>query len=152
MVRFFAAPLHGALCGALIFFAVILSACATTPTTAPTNAVPTSALAAQATGSGTLSKAPLAAGSPLPGTVATPLVSVPAQATPQATLATLEPAAAIINGTTRISVTTLNQAVKRRLDALKLGGDLPPADLKAFQDTVLDSLIEDALIAQAAQI
>ncbi len=79
-------------------------------------------------------------------------MSVSVQATPQATLATLEPAAAIINGTTRISLATLNQAVKRRLDALKLGGDLPPADLKAFQDTVLNWLIQDAFIAQAAQI
>ena len=65
--------------------------------------------------------------------------------------ATAEPAAAVINGNIIITLATLDRETNRRLDARKSIGDPMPADAKAFRDTVLDSLIEQALIEYAAQ-
>jgi len=69
-----------------------------------------------------------------------------AQATPAA------PLAALINGKLQITMATLTTAVNRQLDARRTVGDAMPADLRAFQETVLTSLIEQALIEEAARI
>lgn len=71
-------------------------------------------------------------------------------AVPVSVSGTPEPAAAIINNKVRISVADLDKEVNRRLEARKSVGDAVPADAKAFRDTVLDSLIEQALINEAA--
>jgi len=109
----------------------------------------------------------------IPVTVKPPATSAPVPPTPQAKLpaaatsiltvpapviatviatraATLEPAAAIVNGTIRISLSVLDKTVNSQLDALHSVGSPLPADVKAYRNTVLDSLIQQALIEQEA--
>lgn len=103
---------------------------------------------------------PPATSAPVPPTsqaklpaAATSILTVPAPviATVIATrAATLEPAAAIVNGTIRISLSVLDKTVNSQLDALHSVGSPLPADVKAYRNTVLDSLIQQALIEQEA--
>lgn len=76
----------------------------------------------------------------------TPALAQGATATPA------EPLAALINGKITITMAQLTSTVSRQLEARKAVGDAMPADLKAFQNSVLDSLIEQALIEEAARI
>jgi peptidyl-prolyl cis-trans isomerase C len=63
-----------------------------------------------------------------------------------------EPLAALVNGKIRITLAELDKAVNRQLEARKAIGDAVPADLNAFRETVLMSLIQQALIEEAAAI
>ena len=60
--------------------------------------------------------------------------------------------AAIVNGKTLITVAQLDAEVNRQLDARASLNDPAPADLNSFRDSVLNSLIQQALIEQAAVI
>jgi len=60
--------------------------------------------------------------------------------------------AALINAKIPVTLDQLDSEVSRELDARKSLGDPPPADIKAFRETVLDSLIQQILIEQAAAI
>ncbi|MEP7287523.1 MAG: peptidylprolyl isomerase [Chloroflexota bacterium] len=64
---------------------------------------------------------------------------------------TQEPAAALINGKP-IPMSILDREVSRRMDGIRTLGDPLPADPKAFRDTVLDSLIDQRLIEDAAGV
>lgn len=93
------------------------------------------------------SASPSAAGAGIAGAVtATP----PANAAgPSGTPVAL---AALINDKVPVTLDELNTEVARELDARKSLGDPPPADMKAFKDTVLESLIQGILIEQSAAI
>jgi peptidyl-prolyl cis-trans isomerase C len=69
-----------------------------------------------------------------------------------ATATPAEPLAALINNQIPITLAKLNATVTRQLEARKAVGDAMPSDLAAFQNSVLDSLIEQALIEEAARI
>ena len=60
--------------------------------------------------------------------------------------------AALINDKFPVTLDQLKSAVACDLDARKSLGDPPPADMKAYIDTVLESLIQSILIEQAAAI
>ncbi len=64
---------------------------------------------------------------------------------------TQEPAAAIVNDQV-ITMATLDRAVARGLDGIRALGDPPPADQNAYRMSMLDQLIDQALIEQAAKI
>ncbi len=66
-------------------------------------------------------------------------------------LPTNEPIAAVVNNQT-IPLSALDKAVNRRLDGIKSVGDPMPADPTTFRLSVLDSLIDQMLIEQAATI
>jgi peptidyl-prolyl cis-trans isomerase C len=59
--------------------------------------------------------------------------------------------AAVVNDQT-ITAATLDRQVSRRLEGIRSLGDPMPADQAAFRMTVLDSMIEQMLIEQAAKI
>jgi parvulin-like peptidyl-prolyl isomerase len=78
--------------------------------------------------------------------------NVSSATTPTATAAQPSaPIAAVVNGET-ISLAVLDRAVERRLAGVRALGDALPADMNAFRLTVLDTLIEQLLIEQAAKI
>ncbi|MHB8626211.1 MAG: peptidylprolyl isomerase [Aggregatilineales bacterium] len=60
--------------------------------------------------------------------------------------------AALINDKIPVTLAQLDGEVSRELDARKSLGDPTPADMQAFRETVLDSLIQQVLIEQAAVI
>lgn len=62
------------------------------------------------------------------------------------------PLAALVNGKTAITLADLNDEVNRQLEARKSLNDPLPVDMNAFRDSVLNSLIQQALIEQAAAI
>ncbi len=64
---------------------------------------------------------------------------------------TQEPLAARVNGQT-IALAALNKEVARQLDGIRAVGDPIPADMNAERDTVLNTLIDQILIEQAASI
>jgi len=75
-------------------------------------------------------------------------------ATPNTTavvLPTREPIAALVNENP-ISYAAFQRELNRRLDGIKSLGDPMPADMNAFRLTVLDSMIDQVLIEQAAQV
>lgn len=79
-----------------------------------------------------------------------PLRHASAQAVPTAT--PNEPLAALVNNKIRVTLAQLNRSVARQLEARTAVGDASPADLKAFTDTVLNALIQQALIEEAAAV
>ena len=87
-----------------------------------------------------VAQAPMVAVTPSPGapasTAATP--GTPGQLV----------VAAIVNGKTLITIAQLDAEVNRQLDARASLNDPPPADLNSFRDSVLNSLIQQALIEQ----
>ncbi len=64
---------------------------------------------------------------------------------------TKEPIAATVNEQV-ITLATLDREVSRRIDGIRALGDPMPADQNAFRLAVLDSLIDQTLIEQAAAI
>ena len=94
---------------------------------------------AQPTQSPTLAESPVSAAgaaTTVPNTTVTP---------------TQEPLAASVNGQ-RITLAALNKEVARQLDGIRAVGDPIPADMNAERDTVLNTLIDQDLIEQAAAI
>jgi len=64
---------------------------------------------------------------------------------------TQEPLAARVNGQP-ITLAVLNKEVARQIDGIRAVGDPIPADMNAERDTVLNTLIDQLLIEQAASI
>jgi len=64
---------------------------------------------------------------------------------------TKEPIAAVVNDQV-ITLAALDREVTRRIDGIRALGDPMPADQNAFRGAVLDSLIDQMLIEQAAAI
>ncbi len=64
---------------------------------------------------------------------------------------TQEPLAATVNDKP-ITLAALDGEVARRLDGIRAVGDAMPTDMNAYRSTVLDALIEQTLIEQAASI
>jgi foldase protein PrsA len=64
---------------------------------------------------------------------------------------TQEPLAALVNDKP-ITITELDSTVNRRLEGIRSVGDPLPADATAYRLSVLDALIEQMLIEQAAEI
>ena len=64
---------------------------------------------------------------------------------------TKEPIAAVVNDQV-ITLAVLDREVSRRIDGIRTLGDPMPADQNAFRGAVLDSLIDQMLIEQAAAI
>ncbi len=121
---------------------IISGACTATPTAAPSTNIPISTAAGAATRAGAVATTA--------GTVSGQAVVATSAAT-RALTATPVALAAIINkGKAQITVEALNAEINRELEAKRSLGDPPPADLKAFRDTVLDALIQQALIMLAA--
>jgi len=104
---------------------------------------------------GTVSATPLLSAVPLNaidiarGVQAGPTTTPPAVAPTQPGSV---PLAALVNGKTPITVAQLDSEVNRQLDARKSLNDPPPVDLNAFRDSILNSLIQQTLIEQAAVI
>ncbi len=135
---------------ALGFFVIGLSACAGSVQATSVVVVVSSTPApkvADATNSTSNSGAPNSAASS-PATSALPKT---AAAVGTASV-TAEPAAAIINNKIQIPMSALDALVTRQLEARRSVGDAMPSDMNAFRSTMLDSLIEQALIEEAAAI
>jgi len=64
---------------------------------------------------------------------------------------TTEPLAATVNGKP-ITVSMLERVLTRRMEGMRTLGDPAPADMKAFRETVLTTLIEQMLIEDAAAV
>ncbi|HRE46759.1 MAG TPA: peptidylprolyl isomerase [Aggregatilineales bacterium] len=64
---------------------------------------------------------------------------------------TPDPVAATVNGQA-ILMSTLDHETNRRLEGLSFAGEAPPLDLPAFRAIVLETLIQQVLIEQAAAI
>src|SRR5260221_7725968 len=75
---------------------------------------------------------------------------VAASAAPSQT-PTQEPIAAFVNGKT-IPMAAFQRELNRRLDGIKALGDPMPSDLNAFKLTVLDAMIDQMLIEEAAAV
>lgn len=73
------------------------------------------------------------------------------EATVTATTAASEPIAAMVNNEA-IPLSALEATVQRGLAGIRSVGDAMPADLNAYREAMLETLIEDKLIEQAARI
>jgi parvulin-like peptidyl-prolyl isomerase len=64
---------------------------------------------------------------------------------------TKEPVAALINGKP-LFMSVLDKEVARRMDGIRALGDPVPSNAEAFRNTVLDTLIDQVLIEEAASV
>ncbi len=163
MIRFttiharFAAGLTAAVVLCLASACTGTSQAATQPTNAPVVQSPVAVQATaapKATAQGPVTAAPTAAAiaQASTGAKSTSAANAPTSGTMAATAGTPVALAALINDKIPITMDQLNTEVTRDLDARKSLGDPPPADMKAFKDTILESLIQGVLIEQAAAI
>jgi len=136
------------------------AACATSPTSSPTpasglsTALPLATISAVAeTLVATIAVTPVppATTAPLIATTAsntTLPTKLPSTAVPTAAV----PLAAVVNHTGQITVAVLDAEVSRQLVARQSLNEPVPADMTAFRHSILDSLIQQMLIEQAAAI
>ena len=96
-----------------------------------------------------VTSAPLAATQPaIANTGGSPSINPANTANPTA----IVPLAALVNTSGRITMVALDAEVNRQLAARQSLNEPPPADMVAFRHTILDSLIQQMLIEQAAAI